>query len=286
MNTIPRPPPCAIPAANVSQVPQRSPLRYPGGKTWAIPHIRHWLAALPQPVRLAEPFAGGATASLTAVMEHPDAHAIMADLDPHIAAFWQAALHHHQDLIRLIKSFHPTRENVRALRDSRPHHIAEQGFRTLVINRFSRAGILTPEASLLRSGETGHGLASRWYPQTLCHRIAAIAAQAHRIEFRHLDGRRLIQSLPPETAIFADPPYPTAGKRLYQHSDAPPAEVLELLAHRHNPFLMTAEWRENIIRSAAVHGCQCLSVKMKTAHHRETPELLVARPPVLPTAPP
>ena len=34
-----------IPAVNVSMVPQRSHLRYPGGKTWLVPHIREWLAS-------------------------------------------------------------------------------------------------------------------------------------------------------------------------------------------------------------------------------------------------
>ena len=32
-----------VPVVNVASVPQRSPLRYPGGKTWLIPHIREWL---------------------------------------------------------------------------------------------------------------------------------------------------------------------------------------------------------------------------------------------------
>ena len=47
-----------IPVVNVSTVPQRSPLRYPGGKTWLIPHIREWLRHT-QPQLLIEPFAGG-----------------------------------------------------------------------------------------------------------------------------------------------------------------------------------------------------------------------------------
>ena len=47
-----------LPAVDVSQVPQRSPLRYPGGKTWLIPHIREWLRQV-QPTLLVEPFAGG-----------------------------------------------------------------------------------------------------------------------------------------------------------------------------------------------------------------------------------
>lgn len=46
---------------NVASVPQRSPFRYPGGKTWLVPLIRQWLISLPKrPAELIEPFAGGA----------------------------------------------------------------------------------------------------------------------------------------------------------------------------------------------------------------------------------
>ena len=41
-----------IPAVNVAAVPQRSPLRYPGGKTWLIPHVRAWLGGMDAPPRL------------------------------------------------------------------------------------------------------------------------------------------------------------------------------------------------------------------------------------------
>jgi DNA adenine methylase len=45
---------------NVASVPQRSPFRYPGGKTWAIPIIKKWLKQTGTPVPLlVEPFAGG-----------------------------------------------------------------------------------------------------------------------------------------------------------------------------------------------------------------------------------
>lgn len=46
---------------NVASVPQRSPFRYPGGKTWFIPVFRNWIANhYPKPKILIEPFAGGA----------------------------------------------------------------------------------------------------------------------------------------------------------------------------------------------------------------------------------
>lgn len=38
--------PSLLSAANVSSVPQRSPLRYPGGKTWLIPHVRTWITLI------------------------------------------------------------------------------------------------------------------------------------------------------------------------------------------------------------------------------------------------
>ena len=72
-----------IPAVNVACVPQRSPLRYPGGKTWLVPHIRAWLGSAPHSLRqLVEPFAGGGIVSLTAVMEGLVGRCIMVELDP------------------------------------------------------------------------------------------------------------------------------------------------------------------------------------------------------------
>ena len=45
---------------NVASVPQRSPFRYPSGKTWLVPYIRDWLRHnKTRPARLIEPFAGG-----------------------------------------------------------------------------------------------------------------------------------------------------------------------------------------------------------------------------------
>src|SRR5437899_4142922 len=55
---------------NVASVPQRSPFRYPGGKTWLVPYIRSWLGSKSPTFRvLIEPFAGGGIVSLTAGFE-------------------------------------------------------------------------------------------------------------------------------------------------------------------------------------------------------------------------
>ena len=91
----------SIPAVNVASVPQRSLLRYPGGKTWLVPHIRAWLGNLrPAPSVLLEPFAGGGIVSLTAVMEDLVSRCLMAEIDRDVAAFWHATLRHKRRLRR------------------------------------------------------------------------------------------------------------------------------------------------------------------------------------------
>src|SRR5882672_1599031 len=74
---------------NVSSVPQRSPFRYPGGKTWLVPYIRDWLRSKKKrPARLIEPFAGGGIVGLTAGFEGLAEHIVMVESDPNIAAVW------------------------------------------------------------------------------------------------------------------------------------------------------------------------------------------------------
>ena len=219
-----------IPAVNVASVPQRSPLRYPGGKTWLIPHIRAWLQQIqPKPDRLIEPFAGGAIVSLTAVMEDLAQECVLSELDPSVAAFWQATLNHNQELRQKILHFVPTREAVEEIQNSNPETTLDEGFRSLVLNRTRRGGILAKGASLSRTGENGKGLASRWYPNTIISRLECIDQHSSRISFRQGDGLELLERelarSSEEKVVFADPPYTYGGKRGRQ-------QALRRLFHR------------------------------------------------------
>src|SRR5215218_124549 len=72
---------------NVASVPQRSPFRYPGGKTWLVPRIRQWLLyRTPRPSEFLEPFAGGGIVSLTVAFEKLAGQVTMVELDEHLAA--------------------------------------------------------------------------------------------------------------------------------------------------------------------------------------------------------
>ena len=276
-----------IPAVNVASVPQRSPLRYPGGKTWLIPHIREWLGRT-RPEILIEPFAGGATASLTAVMEGLARRCVMIEIDPEVAAFWRAALRDGPALAERVRGFAPTRENICALERSPAADDIDRAFRALVRNRTRNSGIMAPGASLIRHGENGKGVASRWYPETLAKRLNAVAARADRIDFREGDGLGLLEPLLREhgrrAAVFVDPPYTAGGKRagarLYRHNAIDHARLFRVLADTRANFLMTWDRAPEILGLVARHGFHAVEIRMKNAHHDRVAELAIAPAPL------
>ena len=278
-------PASCLPAVNVSQVPQRSPLRYPGGKTWLIPHIRAWLAMTGPPQMLIEPFAGGAIVTLTAIMEGLAERSILIEIDRDVAAFWHAALNHGATLAERVRRFSPTRERVHELERSAAENVVERGFRTLVLNRTRKSGILAPGASLTRSGENGKGILSRWYPDTLAARLAAISEHAGRITFREADSMQLLDPLlrrwGRSVAVFVDPPYTAGGKRagsrLYAHYDLDHERLFRILARHQANVLMTYDCSPEIVRLVTRYGFHAVQVRMKNAHHNRLPELVITR---------
>ena len=273
-----------IPAVNVASVPQRSPLRYPGGKTWLIPHLRAWLAPMhPRPRTLIEPFCGGGIVALTAVCEDLVEQCIMAELDHDVAAFWHASLRYNAQLCHLVSDFEPTRESVSALADQAPRGLLEHGFRTLVLNRTRRGGILAPGAALTKSGENNKGLASRWYPDTIIHRLRNIEAHAQQINFCEADGLDLLEVIAevPGTVAFIDPPYTAggkrAGRRLYSHNQIDHRRLFKILAQSPVDFLMTYDRSPEIAELIAEYGFHAVEVVMKNTHHAHISELVITR---------
>ncbi len=279
----------SVPAVNVACVPQRSPLRYPGGKTWLIPHIRKWLTDQQQkPRMLIEPFAGGAIVTLTAIMEGLVDTALMAELDRDVAAFWHATLRHNRELCAKISDFEPESARVTELLKQTPDSVLERGFRTLVLNRTRRGGILAAGASLTRHGENGKGLASRWYAQTLIKRIRAIDQVSHHLQFCEGDGTRLLEALlktaPQGTVCFIDPPYTAGGKRagsrLYTHHSLDHARLFRVLRDSSADFLMTYDLSAEVLALVRKYRFSAVQVLMKNAHHARLPELVITPQPV------
>jgi len=276
-----------VPVVNVATVPQRSPLRYPGGKTWLIPHIREWLGRT-EPEILIEPFAGGGIVSLTAVMEEMASCAVMVEIDRDVAAFWRAAVENGASLRDLIGEFDPTLESLREMEQSPPETVVEHGFRTLVLNRTRRGGVLARGASFCKTGENGKGIRSRWYPETLSSRLEAIQEYADRLSFVEGDGMKLLPVLlrgwGRDAAVFLDPPYTAAGgkragSRLYEHSTIDHAALFAMLAEHESNFLMTYDAAPEIVDLVRKHGFSAAALSMKNGHHHKIVELVITPEP-------
>ena len=276
-------------AVNVASVPQRSPLRYPGGKTWLIPHVEKWLDQHDQKQKwLLEPFCGGAIVSLSSVMEGWVEHCVMSEIDPDVAAFWKAVLENGECLAKRVKGFKISREEVESWNARDPKNTIQRGFRTLVLNRTRRGGILEPGAAFIKYGENGKGLTSRWYPETISNRIMEISKHAERIQFKEGNGmielEKSLRENDPRIAVFADPPYTAGGKRaglrLYAHHTVDHEKLFAMLDDSSAEFLMTYDEVPEIVNLVRKHDFHAVRVLMKNGHHNKIPELIITPKPV------
>lgn len=271
---------------NVASVPQRSPFRYPGGKTWLVPRLRAWFRTMPQrPALFIEPFAGGGIASLTVAAELLADRVCMVELDADVAAVWHTILSDGgaEWLADTIVAFRMSHDAVAELFARPVGSVRERAFTTIVKNRVSRGGILAPGAGLIKYGENGKGILSRWYPQTLANRIREIAQYRDRITFLEGDGLDVItqHQRSNDAVFFVDPPYTVsskrAGSRLYRHSEIDHELLFRLLRDAHGDFLMTYDKADEVMQLAARFDFDTQAVAMKNTHHAEMTELLIGR---------
>lgn len=264
---------------NVASVPHRSPFRYPGGKTWLVPHVRRWLTSLSRkPHTLLEPFAGGAIVGLSALFENLVEQVALIELDEDVAAVWRTILNGKGEaLARKIESFDLNANTVTEVLQSTPSTGLERAFATIVRNRVQRGGILAPGASLMNKGENGRGIASRWYPKTLATRIRDIVSIKKSISFSCADGIGMIQAYKrqQDTAIFIDPPYTVAGRRLYRLSEIDHVKLFEVVGGVAGDWLMTYDCCPEIQHLAEKFAYQTRRISMKNTHHVLKQELLI-----------
>jgi DNA adenine methylase len=270
---------------NVASVPQRSPFRYPGGKTWFVPAFRRWMESLDKaPEVLVESFAGGATIALTAVCEGWTDHAVLVELDPDVAAVWQVVSAGDAPLLaEKILSFNLSYESVKAEIAQDSTDTLSRAFKTVLRNRTFHGGILAPGSGLIKSGEAGKGIASRWYPETLAKRFLALHVVRHRLTVLCEDALVCTQAYrrDPNCVFFVDPPYTAggkkAGKRLYAYSELDHAALFRFCAEIAGDFVMTYDNATEVIALSDAQNFQTRLISMKSTHHAAMTELVIGR---------
>ena len=265
---------------NVASVPQRSPFRYPGGKTWLIPTVRQWLKQNHKSANiLIEPFAGGGIVSLTAAFEKLADHITMVEMDEEIAAVWVVILNgKNKWLAEKILKFDLNHENVKIEFDKPNKKIHDVAFCTILKNRIFHGGILAKGSGMIKNGENGKGISSRWYPKTLHDRIIAIDYVKSKIDFINGDAFEILEDSRdnPSAYFFIDPPYTVAGKRLYTHFDIDHEKLFYLTSKLKGKYMLTYDDTSEIRHLAYKYNLDFKTILMKTTHHLEKNEIIIS----------
>jgi len=265
---------------------QLSPFRYPGGKTWLVPYVIRWLRTLAtRPHLLIDPFFGGGSVPLSALQECAVDRLVLREIDEDVAAVWTCVFGDaNEQLCRKILAFQITRKSVVRELTAEPKDIAGRAFKTILRNRTFRGGILARGASLMKAGENGRGVASRWYPQTLARRISRLRQLSGSIEFECGDGFDVIKAHAgnPKAVFFVDPPYTAgngkrAGRRLYTHNELDHKKLFALMAGCAGNFLMTYDDDREVAALADRFGFHHERIPMKNTHHEEKSELVISK---------
>jgi len=264
---------------NVASVPQRSPFRYPGGKTWIIPVVRQWLKQSKKSKKLLEPFAGGGIVSLTAAFECLADNITMVELDHEVAAVWEVIINgDHAWLADKIYSFELTSENANRILQKENMSVKEQAFNVILKNRIFHGGIITKGSGLIKNGENGKGIKSRWYPKTLRDRIMAVGYVKNKMQFVRGDAFEELEKIrsDKDTFCFIDPPYTVAGRRLYTHFDIDHDALFALTASLKGKFMLTYDDTDEIRALADKYNLDFRTIPMKTTHHIQKNEIIIA----------
>ncbi len=202
-----------------------SPLRYPGGKSA--------MAGLLSQIRrlnglgdraIAEPFAGGAGASLTLLYLEETHEIYINDADPAIHDFWWTVVNRTQQFVHLLTKtrvsmgeWHRQRD---VYRDCGRVSRLRRGFSAFYLNRCNRSGIIMnggPIGGVKQRGKWK--LNARFNKPELRRRCEKVAEYGDRVHVSCRDGIEFIENLDAEsTFFFIDPPYFVKGKTLYLDS--------------------------------------------------------------------
>ena len=169
---------------------------------------------------VAEPFAGGAGASLSMLYREDTPEIRINDADVAIHDFWWAVVNRADEFAALVESAQLDIEEWIRQRDvyrSGDATRLDRGFACFYLNRCNRSGVIInggPIGGFAQKSEWG--IDARFNKRALVERCRRVSEYADRISVTKSDGLDFIRSLDARrTFFFVDPPYYHKGSSLY-----------------------------------------------------------------------
>jgi len=237
-----------------------------------------------------EAFAGSAVVGLSLLVEERVEKLVLVEKDQGYVAVWQTALSPDASwLIDKILTLVPRRETIEAFLAQPPGSRREQAFQTLVKTWCYHRARLTKGYGLLPTAPSKRGraaIATAWKPQALALRIRVLHDLRRRITVHHGCGLEVMAAHATRRDVFtyADPPYPTAGERMYIHSGVDLPELLNARLKTQGPVVVSCEDHPEVVSRAQGLGLACIRVTMHSATNVRQHELLISNRP-LPSEP-
>lgn len=171
----------------------------------------------------AEPFAGGAGASLSLLYEERTPEILINDADPAMYDFWWALTARNEAFGCMLRGVRASMAEWRRQREvyrSRGAGRLKKGFATFYLNRCNRSGIILNGGPIGGAAQTSDWkIGARFNKETLLERCQKVGRYADRIKVSGIDGIKFIDTVnTDETFLFIDPPYFHKGPLLYLNS--------------------------------------------------------------------
>ena len=191
----------------------KSPLRYPGGKSRAIPKI---LKQLPESfLEFREPFVGGGSVFVTIRQKFPAVNVWVNDLNFDLYCFWKIAQTNTKELTDAITKIKNETKDGRGLfdefRNSLNNDLSDfdRAVRFFVLNRITFSGTVD-------SGGYSEAAYHSRFTHSSISRLLSLEPLLQNVKITNLDYREVIHEPGNNVLIFLDPPYLVATKsRLY-----------------------------------------------------------------------
>lgn len=207
-----------------------SPLRYPGGKRKLAPLIADLISKTRvRPNLFVEPFAGGASVSISLLEADYVDNIALADADPLVASFWETVFSDRADtLADMIYDADVSLDQWKSLKGSESAPGIASAFKCLFLNRTSFSGSLHRKAGPIggMSQMSDYKIGCRFNQGKLAERVLELSRLRHRVRFvrnesyaktvRDVRRTSIFRDSPEKVFWYLDPPFFAKADKLYR----------------------------------------------------------------------